>query len=159
MSQTSYNLNSPALQLGMKLDAAFDLVEGSWAAQEVLPIGRVVRKTVGIDNGVELPAVGTVAADLIGAVISEASLIADVNGLVAYDENAPVNVMRDGKMVPWCETAFDPDTDTVHVRIVAGGAGELVGQIRNDVDGGDAIAWPNATVRNTLAGAGLAEMS
>lgn len=155
MSQLSYNLNHPESMLGMKADAVYDLVEGTWiASQEVIPIGRICAKVVGEDNGCQLPDASN--QELIGGALHTFQLIADpTTGLVQYAVNDPVNVLRMGRIWVWSEEAVDPDTDSVYVRTVAGGAGELRGQVRTDVAGGNAIAFPKAKFRKTITAAGL----
>ena len=73
-----------------------------------------------------------------------------------YPIKSVVNVLRRGNVWVQCETAFNPDTDTLYLRHTVGGATELVGQFRNDSDSGDAVAVAgNVRGRTSLASAGL----
>lgn len=67
-----------------------------------------------------------------------------------------VNVVRQGKVFVYFETAFNPDTDTLYCRFFDGGAGKAVGQFRNTDDSGTAFAVAgNFAVRSALSGAGI----
>ena len=73
-----------------------------------------------------------------------------------YADKKSVNVLRRGAVHVQFETAFDPDTDTLYCRFIAGGATELIGQFRNDSDSGKALAVSgNFQVKTTLTAAGL----
>lgn len=73
-----------------------------------------------------------------------------------YADKAVANIMRRGEIAVHFETAFNPDSDTLYCRFVAGSATELIGQFRNDSDSGKAYAVSgNVKVKTTLAAAGL----
>ena len=50
----------------------------------------------------------------------------------------PINVLQKGRVWVYCETSFNPDSDTLFVRYTANGAGLVPGQVRKDADGGKA---------------------
>lgn len=73
-----------------------------------------------------------------------------------YADEDVVNVLRRGSIYVTFETAFDPDSDTLYCRFIAGGATELIGQFRNDTDSGKAFAVSgNVQVKSTLTSGGL----
>lgn len=73
-----------------------------------------------------------------------------------YADLDVANILRRGSIWVQFETAFDPDSDTLYCRFVAGGAAELIGQFRNDADSGKAFAVAgNVVPKTTLAAAGL----
>lgn len=156
MSQQSYNIDQNAAMLGMLADSQFKHTE-SMIASEVIPVGRGVTKVVGEDDQIQLPDVTD--NDFYGVAHRTQALeggLPNTDVEPSYPIKSLVNTLRRGGVWVYFETAFDPDSDTLYMRAVAGGAGELPGQFRNDADGGEAVAVAgNVEVKTTLAAAGL----
>jgi len=73
-----------------------------------------------------------------------------------YAAKSVVNVLRQGQAWVYCETAFNPDSDTLYMRWLDGGAGKAIGQLRNTSDSSTCFAVAgNFRVRSTLGAAGL----
>ena len=116
MSQTAYNRQMAKAFIGMKADSVYDLVEGQWIAEEDIPIGRAVVKTIGEDLGIELP--DATNQEFRGIAIHHFGLVQDkTTGLVQYDSGDPTNVLVDGRAYVFCEEAIDPD-DLINVLLV-----------------------------------------
>lgn len=156
MSQTAYNINQNAAMLGMSVDSAYKHDE-SMIADEDITVGRGVTKVVGEDDQVQLPDVTD--NGLYGVALRTQALEGGLPNTTEepyYPEKSVASIRRCGSIWVWFETSFDPDSDTLYMRAVAGGAGEVPGQFRNDADGGEAVAVTgNVAVKTTLAGAGL----
>lgn len=77
--------------------------------------------------------------------------------LPEYANNDVANILRKGPIWVYFETAFDPDSDTLYCRFIAGSAAtELIGQFRNDADSAKAFAVSgNLKVKTTLTAAGM----
>jgi hypothetical protein len=156
MSQLNYNIDQNAAMLGMLVNSEFKHTE-SMIASEIIPVGRGVTKVVGEDGQIQLPDVTD--NDFFGVAHRSQALEGGLPNTTVdpvYPIKSLVNTLRRGSVWVYFETAFDPDSDTLYMRAVAGGAGEEPGQFRNDIDGGDAVAVTgNVVVRTTLAAAGL----
>ena len=86
----------------------------------------------------------------------EANLPNDDTTTPQYPIYDTVNILRNGKMYVYFETAFNRDTDTLYCRFLANGTGKEVGQFRNDSDSGKAVAITNGfQVFSTLSTAGI----
>lgn len=77
--------------------------------------------------------------------------------LPEYTNNHVANILRKGPIWVYFETAFDPDSDTLYCRFIAGStATQLIGQFRNSADSAKAFAVAgNVVVKSTLTAAGM----
>lgn len=104
-------------------------------------------------------AAGTRDTTLVGVALLTQALEGGLPGTTtapAYPAKSVVNVLRQGYVWVYSETAFNPDTDTLYMRWQDGGAGKAVGQFRNTTDSSTCYAVPgNFKVRSTLGAAGL----
>ncbi len=102
------------------------------------------------------PTGSSAAADFLG--ITERSLMAQVNRGIqtetdAFEPGDEMSVLRSGDIWVYAEDAVTFNAP-VFVRRTAAGT-EVLGAVRSDADGGDAITWPGAVFRDTSTGAGL----
>lgn len=80
----------------------------------------------------------------------------NVEAIPQYGDKKLANILRRSSLYVQFETAFDPDSDTLYCRFIAGGSTELIGQFRNDTDSGKAfVISGNFMVKTTLTAAGL----
>ena len=151
MAQLSYNLDQQVALLGMLADSRFKNTD-SKTASEAIPAGRAVTIVPATDRvQVKLPD----ATD--NAIYGIAHFTQFQEGEMIYPVNSSVNILTQGAVYVWCETAFNPDTDTLYVRTVAGGAGEEKGQFRNEATNAVAVTG-NFSVDSSLSVAGLLKL-
>jgi hypothetical protein len=93
---------------------------------------------------------------LLGVVLKSMSMEASMSDVLpSYPANSVANIMKQGQVWVYFETAFNPDSDTLYVRFKDGGTGKGVGQFRNDTDSGTCAAVTgNFKVLSHLTGAG-----
>jgi hypothetical protein len=139
--QTAYNFFPGAAVSGMLYDAAGSVDIVTRVAAVAIPFGNFVVKAAGDDN-VALPSASASASSVIEGVAvytqdTQSGLAGD--GVApAYPIGRPINTLQEGRIWVYCETAFNPDSDTLYVRYTANGAGKVPGQVRNDTDSGKA---------------------
>jgi hypothetical protein len=162
--QLTYNLFPGSARAGLLYDLALgaDIVTRTAAAQAV-PFGSFLVKDTG-DGNVLLPSAAPSASSFIEGVavysqFTQSGLAGD--GVTpGVEAGKPINVLRKGRIWVYCETSFNPDTDTLYVRYTANGAGLVPGQVRKDTDGGKAAqlgvsGWlVSYEALNTLTAAG-----
>ena len=162
--QTAYNLNPPAARSGQLYDVSGNYDIATRVSSVAAPFGSFMVKDTGDDN-VKLPSASASSSSVIDGVVvysafTQSGLAGD--GVTpGVEAGKPINMLRKGRIWVYCETAFNPDSDTLFVRYTANGAGKVVGQVRNDSDGGKAdelgangflVAYQ---ALNTLTGAGF----
>jgi len=94
---------------------------------------------------------------LYGIALHSFSLIADSDGVVSYAINDPVNILRQGAVYVYSETAV-LSSDTVYCRHEVGGNGDLVGQFRNDSDSGKCFAVTGAKFKESTTAPGIVKV-
>lgn len=156
--QTSYR-NAPAAGFpGMKADSRFSEVISGVAGADIIP-GRVVVLTSGTENTMRLPTTGDVSASFFGVALSPTTVeqvFGSNTGDIAIKQYNDVPTLRKGSAFVYNEEAMAMG-DSVFVRIIDGGAGKAVGQVRNDADGttpATCVAWTAARVVSPSATAG-----
>jgi hypothetical protein len=152
MAQTNYD-NSPGLGFpGMLVDTgAKDAV--SRVAGADIPFGRFVMNAA--NKTVTL--VATDLSDLAGVALHQHKT-PDSAGVAQYEAGEVVDVLKRGRVWVWCEQAVST-TDPVFIRVTAGSAGELVGQVRKDADTDQAVLETRAAFDSNTTGAGLVSLS
>lgn len=98
------------------------------------------------------------SADSIGyiSVVAHDREQARSTGIVQYEQYEPVNCLRRGSVYAYAEEAVNSG-DPVYVRIKTNGA-LVPGNFRNDAASGEAIAFPGAVFKRTVAAAGPVEV-
>lgn len=138
--QTSYNLNPSASFAGLLGDTGEVDIVTRTGTEKVL-YGNIVMKATGDDN-VKLPdAAADATHRLEGILVYSQDVQSGLSGDGAtpgLDAGTPLNILRKGRIWVYCETAFNPDSDTLFVRFTDNGAGKTKGQVRNDADSGKA---------------------
>jgi len=86
---------------------------------------------------------------------SAASGTGENPGYVQFDQ---IPILREGVMWVISEDAVATWGLPVFVRFTAGGAGQTIGRVRTDVDGGAAVALPGATFMGTCAAESLVKI-
>jgi len=164
MAQTAYNFFPPISLAGEFYDSApHDIVTRTCATLAV-GFGTFLVKDAG-DGNVLPPSAAASSSSVIEGVVAYSQFIeSGLSGdgkTPASPAGKPINCLQRGRIYVVCETAFNPDSDTLFVRFTANGAGKLVGQVRNDNDGGKADELGvngynvNYKALNTLTAAGL----
>jgi hypothetical protein len=161
--QTAYALNPEGARTGMLYDGGeHDIVTRISAVAQ--PFGTFVIKTAGDGLVAKVAAVAGATSVLEGVVVYSQSIQSGLAGdgvTPAVEAGKPINILRKGRIWVYCETDFNPDTDTLFVRFTANGAGKIVGQVRKDADTGKGdelgasgygVAY---TALNTLTAAGF----
>lgn len=155
MPQLSYNIDHNVATRGLLADSAFKHVQSMIASEEIM-VGKGVVKVVGEDNQVQLP--DATDNTMFGIALFTQSLESGLPNATAYASYAQydvVNVLRRGSIWVYCETAFNPDSDTLYLRHTTNGT-LVPGDFRNDADTANAVAVSGGyQVRNTLSAAGL----
>lgn len=161
--QTAYNLNPPTARAGLLYDVSSSRDLVTRVSSIAIPFGTFVVKDIG-DGNVKLPVASASAASVIEGVAiytqDEQSGLSGDGVVPGYEAKRAINVLQRGRIWVYCETAFNPDTDTLFVRYTVNGALAL-GNVRNDSDGGkaDELGINGFTVAykalNTLTGAGF----
>lgn len=129
------------------------------ANQTTIPYGKYVVFDDDEPNGdkAHLPSASAeVTAGLIsGFTIREEVVESPASGSTpaGYPHKSAMSVLREGPMWVDCETACVVG-QSVYIRFTASGS-LTVGSVRNDTDGGEAAAHPNAIFRTALSAAGL----
>lgn len=147
--QTSYSMYPPIGIHGQKIEAYPSAIETGLATNEVIQVGVIaVYDVIGPNayDGKSVKAPATTGA------VTNALLVA---GLTMWDPTYPeppyrlgasLPVMRKGRMAIIAETALTAHLNPF-VRFAAAAApGSLLGSLRNDDDGGKAVAAPYLTV-------------
>lgn len=162
--QLTYNATPPSARAGLLYDAssARDIVSRV-AASQAITFGAFVVKDTGDDN-VKLPSAASGASSVVEGVavytaFTQSGLAGD--GVTpGYEAGRVLNVLQKGRVWVYCETAFNPDSDTLFLRYTANGA-LVPGNVRNDSDSGKAdelgASGFNVAYKalNTLTGAGF----
>ena len=83
----------------------------------------------------------------------------DSNGVAQYLKEETVDQLKRGRVWMQAEQAVGLG-DPVYIRVVADGAGKIVGQVRKDADSGKAVAAPAGIAFDSeTTGAGLVSLS
>lgn len=154
--QTAYNMYQEEAILGTLVDESSprDVVSG--ILQGTAVVGSAVGKVIGKEGQFQSV---SATVKMSGVVLRSLTFVDESDRDTTVGNNKVIPVIRKGKVWVHMETAFNPDTDTLHVRITDGGAGKGVGQFRNDVDGGDAVpVTGNVVVLSHMTGAGLCKL-
>lgn len=148
MSQDSVNINQSIGVAGNKGSIVPDSVR-SYVAEGDLAFGRYLTKGTNPDTQVTYPAASadvTSLANFRGISIRD---VARENNSVDILDKSMVSCLELGDIIVEPETAVTPN-DGVFVRFQGGNEGKF----RNDVDGGNAVALPNARwITSALANA------
>ena len=162
--QTAYNLNPPTARAGLLYDASSQTDIVTRVSSAAVGFGLFVVKDTGDDN-VLVPSAASSSSSVIEGVAvytqdTQSGLTGDgINP--GYEAKRPINVLQKGRIWVYCETAYNPDSDTLYVRYTANGAGKICGQVRNDSDSGKADELGlngflvNYKALNTLTAAGF----
>jgi hypothetical protein len=124
-----------------------------------IPLGVVVVQGAN-DDEATLPTGTSVAADALGISIRNTStdvntgVPTDVDGLPAGNV---ISTLRGGVVAVEVEDAVTANA-ACFFRIQNAGAGERIGGLRSDVDGGDAVALTDAVFKTTTAAGGIAKV-
>ena len=160
-------LNAPVpLKLGQIGDSRINIVVGTRKSLAVAPIGRFHVKDssqAGVDNLVRLP---SATADVTQALLEGVVILSDTlenDPTVTYPQfplGVAFPVLKRGPVVVQCETAFNPATDTLYMRVAANGAGTAAGQVCNAADGSNTVSLASLPIKglNTLTAAGLLQL-
>ncbi len=162
--QLAYSLFPGSAVAGMLYDAAGPTDITTKVSAALIPFGRFIMKAAG-DDVVALPSAAASASSVVeGVAIFTQDIQSGIAGdgiTPGYPIGRPINNLQKGRVWVYCETAFNPDSDTLFMRYTANGAGKEVGQVRNDADSGKAdelgangygVAYK---ALNTLTGAGF----
>ncbi len=161
--QTAYNALPPTARAGLLYDSSANTDIVTRVGAVLLPFGSFLVKAAGDDN-VALPSAAASASSVVEGVVvydqdTQSGLAGD--GIVPGVEiGKPVNTLQKGRIWVYCETAFNPDSDTLFLRYTANGA-LVPGNVRNDADSGKAdelgASGYNVAYKalNTLTGAGF----
>ncbi len=164
MPQLTYTQFPPNPRPGTLSDMGLNLKAITGVASVLIPFGRFVQKLVGTDQGIQLPGATfdptTQGLGPLGVAMATQAIESQLSGTApaGYQAKDAVNVARSAAIWVQCETAFDPDTAELYVRITESATGAADnGQVRNDSDSGKAVKLVKNTYRvlNTLTGAGL----
>src|SRR4051812_8174614 len=94
---------------------------------EDLPYGRFVAEDG--DDGAVLPSADLVK--ILGVIAATQAIESTKDGSAPHYKSGEVaNVMKEGILWVWCETAF-ASSDVLYIRQVANGSGKYPGQVRN----------------------------
>ncbi len=162
--QTSYPTTPPFARAGLLYDASSSTDIVTRVSAAAVPFGRFMVKAAG-DDIVALP---SAAANSTSSVIEGVAVYTQdtESGLTGdgvtpgYEAKRPINTLQKGRIWVYCETAFNPDSDTLFLRYTANGA-LVPGNVRNDADSGKAdelgASGYNVAYKalNTLTGAGF----
>lgn len=113
-----------------------------------------------LDDQAALLAGGSVDADVLGITIRSLDMNVNQGDPVVddgYFGGATMAIMRGGELFANVEDAVAAGGG-VFARIVVNAAGQVLGGLRSDADGGDAIALAACTFRTTTTAAGLARI-
>ena len=138
--QLSYAITPSAARAGLLYDiGATDIVTRT--ASVALPFGSFVVKAAG-DGNIALPsaAPNAISSVIEGVVIFDMDTQSGLAGdgvTPGVEATKPSNILQRGRIWVYCETAFNPDADTLYVRYTANGA-LVPGNVRKDTDGGKA---------------------
>lgn len=142
--QTAHNINMPIAYPGMRADIRPDNVVISRLCEEAtgLLAGTFVKAGTDPATQIKAPTTGTVTGlKCKGLVLFDSSkpVVTGANAGKDYDVKEMVPCLTKGQAWARLETGETPaDGEQVFVRIANAGAGEGVGFVRNDADGGDA---------------------
>lgn len=162
--QLAYNFFPAAAQPGMLYDAVgpIDIVSRTSSAACVFGIFLV--KDIG-DGNVLPPSAAPSSSSQVDCVNMYSQAIQSglsTDGVTpATPAGKPINGLKKGRIWVQCETAFNPDTDSLYLRYTANGAGKVPGYVGNATDSGkNALLGKtgflvNYTALNTLTAAGL----
>lgn len=127
-------------------------------ADAALPAGVLVSKGTG-DNTCKVPAA---AADVTQGRLGISTYLAmrepAASGVVEYAAADLVNFVKDGEVYVIVESSGCTAGLQPFARITASGGNTQLGAFRADADTATATAVPNATFKDTLAGAGVARV-
>ncbi len=161
--QTSYPTTPPLARSGLLYDVSSSTDIVTRVSSAAMLFGSFLVKDTGDDNVLAPSAAASSSSVIEGVAVytqdTESGLTGD--GVTpGYEAKRPINVLQKGRIWVYCETAFNPDSDTLFVRYTVNGAGKP-GMVRNDSDSGKAdelgangygVAYK---VLNTLTGAGF----
>jgi hypothetical protein len=136
--QLTYNDSPAAARKGMIGDGGALTAEVIAALMgEDIVHGRFV--TDQFDGSVLLPAADASTDKLLGILVASHAIESVNDGEEpTVKSGTQGNILRKGRIWVWCEEAFDPSSDVLHVRFTANGAGKYPGQVLAGVDGGKA---------------------
>ncbi len=161
--QLAYSLTPPTARAGLLYDADSGRDIVTRVSASAVTFGAFVVKAAGDDN-VALPSAAASSTSVVEGVAvytqdTQSGLAGD--GVTpGYEAKRPINTLQKGRIWVYCETAFNPDSDTLFLRFTANGA-LVPGNVRNDADSGKAdelgangylVAYK---ALNTLTGAGF----
>lgn len=128
-----------------------------------LPLGRFVQydatNSAASEIDIKALAAGATASTIMGILThSHAGPTSSTSGPGFLEDKKPGNLMKDGVAWVWTESAVTP-ADPVFVRIIDGGAGAAVGQVRIDADTSNAVACVYARFESVAGAASLVKVS
>lgn len=128
-----------------------------------MPLGRFVQidatNSAASEIDIKVLATGATAASICGVLThSHAGPTSGASGPGFLEDKKPGNILKDGVVWVLTEQAVTP-ADPVFVRIIDGGAGLAVGQVRKDADTANAVACDYARFESVAGAAALVKVS
>lgn len=160
--QTSYSLN-PSVSYEGQIVKGLSVVARTNRSGAAMPLGRFVKSmdsnSTASELAIDILATGAVAADIAGVLAhSHAGTTLSASGPGFLEDKRSGNVVKEGVVWVWTEEAVGP-ADPLFVRIIDGGAGKAVGQVRKSADTATAIAFPNARFDSKASAGSLVKVS